>query len=131
MRSGVLAELAAANPDNICLNTFDAEYYESLSDDDKAAFLKCLNSGIENVDSGMGCYACQPEDYDRFKPFFSKALAKYHKVAEDAKHVGGWDMEGLESAEGGRLDLATRGLPPAASLHRPFRRQGPRRPASW
>lgn len=32
--------------------------------------------GIENPDSQMGCYACQPEDYDRFKPFFSKALAK-------------------------------------------------------
>ena len=62
----------------------------------QAAFLKCLASGIENPDSGMGCYACQPADYDRFKPFFSKALAKYHKVAEDAKHVNNWSLEGVE-----------------------------------
>jgi len=107
-----IAKLAAENPDNICLNTFDADYYNSLSDDDKPAFLKCLNSGIENVDSGMGCYACQPEDYDRFKPFFSKALAKYHKVAEDAKHVNDWSLEGVEGLpEGGVLDIAALGLP--------------------
>eukprot|EP01048_Picozoa_sp_COSAG05_P007095 COSAG05_NODE_489_length_9314_cov_115.648655_6_plen_559_part_01 len=90
--SAKIAELSAANPDNICLNTFDPEYYNSLADDLKPAFLKCLASGIENPDSGMGCYACQPEDYDRFKPFFSKALAKYHKVAEDAKHVNDWSL---------------------------------------
>ena len=107
-----IAKLAAENPDNICLNTFDADYYNSLSDDDKPAFLKCLNSGIENVDSGMGCYACQPEDYDRFKPFFSKALAKYHKVAEDAKHVNDWSLDGVEGLpEGGVLDIAALGLP--------------------
>ena len=107
-----IAKLAAENPDNICLNTFDADYYNSLSDDDKPAFLKCLNSGIENVDSGMGCYACQPEDYDRFKPFFAKALAKYHKVAEDAKHVNDWSLDGVEGLpEGGVLDIAALGLP--------------------
>ncbi len=35
--------------------------------------LQICRSGIENPDSGMGCYAMQPADYDRFKPFFSKA----------------------------------------------------------
>jgi hypothetical protein len=63
-------------PENICLNTFDFEYYKSLSDGDRLGFELCLRSGVDNPDSGMGCYACQPEDYDRFKPFFSKALAK-------------------------------------------------------
>ena len=70
--SAKIAALLADNPDNICLNTYDPEYYNSLSDEDKPAFLQCLNSGIENPDSGMGCYAMQPNDYDRFKPFFSK-----------------------------------------------------------
>ena len=60
----------------------------------------------------MGCYACQPEDYDRFKPFFSKALAKYHGVAEDAQHVNDWSLEGVEGLpEGGVLDIAALGLP--------------------
>ena len=51
-----IARLRAENPDNITLNTFDFQYYESLSDELKPAFLACLNSGIENPDSGMGCY---------------------------------------------------------------------------
>ena len=62
-----IAELLKENPENICLNTFDPAYFASLSDELKPAFLKCLNSGIENPDSGMGVYACQPDDYDRFK----------------------------------------------------------------
>jgi protein-arginine kinase len=104
--------LLAKNPDNICLNTFDAGYYSSLAAELKPAFLKCLASGVENPDSGMGVYACQPNDYDRFKPFFSKALAKYHRVAEDAKHVNDWSLEGVEGLpEDGVLDIAKLGLP--------------------
>ena len=53
-----------------------------------------MNSGIENTDSNMGCYAQQPEDYDTFKPFFSKALATYHKVPTDAVHTNSWDLAG-------------------------------------
>ena len=60
----------------------------------------------------MGCYACQPSDYDNFKPFFSKALAKYHGVAEDAKHINDWSLEGVEGLpEGGVLDIGALGLP--------------------
>jgi protein-arginine kinase len=105
--------LVTKNPDNICLNTYDAEYFNSLDSEElKYAFLACLASGIENPDSGMGCYAMQPDDYDRFKPFFSKALAKYHKVAEDAQHVNDWSLEGVEGLpEGGVLDIAALGLP--------------------
>ena len=79
---------------------------------EKAGLLKCVNSGVQNPDSGMGCYACQPSDYDNFKPFFSKALAKYHGVAEDAKHINDWSLEGVEGLpEGGILDLEKLGLP--------------------
>ena len=70
------------------------------------------DAGAENGDSLMGCYAMQPKDYDRFKPFFSKVLAEYHGVAEDAKHVTNWSLEGVEGLpEGGKLDLAALGLP--------------------
>jgi protein-arginine kinase len=107
-----IAALLAEHPDNICLNTYDPEYYNSLSEEEKLDFLKCLNSGIANPDSGMGVYAMQPEDYDRFKPFFSKALAKYHNVPEDATHVNDWSLDGVEGLpEGGVLDIAALGLP--------------------
>jgi hypothetical protein len=40
-------------------------------------------SGIENPESHLGCYACTPDDYDRFKPFFARAIAKCHAVSSD------------------------------------------------
>ena len=70
-RVAAIPALSKANPDNICLNTFDKTYYDSLDQSLQEPFMQCLASGIENPDSGMGCYACQPEDYDRFKPFFA------------------------------------------------------------
>jgi len=101
-----------SHPGNLAMKHFDFDYYNSLSDEEKVGFLQCVNTGIENADSGMGCYAMQPADYDRFKPFFSKVLAEYHKVAEDAKHVTNWSLEGVEGLpEGGQLDLAALGLP--------------------
>jgi hypothetical protein len=104
--------LSAEHPDNICLRVFDPEYFTGLSAAEQKDLLWCMNSGVANPDSGMGCYACQPADYDRFKPFFSKALAQYHGVAEDAKHVNDWSLEGVEGLpEGGVLDLAALGLP--------------------
>ncbi len=111
-RVAAIPALRKANPDNICLNTFDKTYYDSLDQSLQEPFMQCLASGIENPDSGMGCYACQPEDYDRFKPFFAKALAKYHGVAEDAKHVSDWSLDGIEGLPAnGVLDLTALGLP--------------------
>ena len=67
---------------------------------------RCINTGIENGNSNMGCYAMQPEDYDRFRPFFSKVLGEYHGVAQDAKHVTDWSLDGVKGLpEGGVLDL--------------------------
>ena len=99
-------------PDNIAVQCFDPSYFATLSDAHKARLLKCLNSGIENPDSEMGCYACQPSDYDDFKPFFSKALARHHKVAEDARHLSNWSLKDVEGLpEDGVLDIAKLGLP--------------------
>ena len=108
-----IAAIKTSHPDNRAIKHFDLEYFDSLAtDEEKAGLLQCVNSGLENADSGMGCYAMQPSDYDRFKPFFSKVLADYHTVAEDAKHVNNWSLEGVEGLpEGGKLDLAALGLP--------------------
>ena len=65
-----------------------------------------------NPDSSMGAYAMLPSDYDELRPFFSKALAKYHGVPEDATHVNDWSLDGVEGLpSGGVLDLAALGLP--------------------
>jgi creatine kinase len=101
-------------PDNIAVQCFDKAYYDTLATDElKTQFLKCLDSGRENSDSGMGCYANQPSDYETFNPFFKAALSKYHKVDLDVKkHTNNWSLEGVEGLpEGGKLDLAALGLP--------------------
>lgn len=106
-----IASLKPNHPDNIALQCFDPGYFETLDADDKPRFLACLSSGIENPDSEMGCYAGQPDDYDRFRPFFAKALARYHRVGEDARHINDWSLDSIGGLPvDGRLDLAELGM---------------------
>ena len=107
-----IAALKADNPQNIALHSFDPAYFATLDTDAQARLLQCMNSGIENPESEMGCYACQPADYDTFRPFFAKALAAYHKVDEDARHTNNWALSSVEGLpESGQLDMADLGLP--------------------
>merc|ERR1712158_338813 len=76
---------------------FDEAYYNSLNDDQKKRLLQCCNSGVQNADSAMGCYAMNPNDYDEFEKFFKPVLEKYHKV---------------DLAADGKLDVSAFGLAP-------------------
>jgi len=108
----LIESLKAEWPDNIGVQSFDPAYFATVREEHRARLLKCMNSGIENPDSEMGCYACQPSDYDDFKPFFSRALARHHKVPEDARHINDWSLEGVEGLpKDGILDIAELGLP--------------------
>lgn len=75
-----IAEIKKKFPDNCMAQAFDEAYFKTLSVPDQLRLLVCCGSGIANEDSGMGCYAMSPSDYDDFRPFFSKALELYHKV---------------------------------------------------
>ena len=80
---------------------FDQAYYDGLSDEDKETFYKCIKTGFDNADSGMGCYAMTPTDYTTFAPFFAKAIGDYHKgdPACAEQHENDWDISGV--GEGG------------------------------
>ena len=108
-----VASLAQRHPDNIALQAFDPQWYASLTPELRARLRRCMNSGLENPDSQVGCYACQPSDYDDLRPFFARVIARYHRIGEDARHVSDWDLAGVEGLpEDGVLDLARLGLPP-------------------
>lgn len=111
--SEILA-LKAKFPDNIAVQCFDEAYYNSLSPELQTRLLKCLDSGRENPDSHMGCYANSPDDYETFKPFFKKALETYHKVdLSEKKHINNWELKGVKGLPAdGVLDLSKLGLPP-------------------
>lgn len=81
-----------SNPKNLCTKHIDKEYFASLDEAQKATFTKCVATGIENPDSGLGCYAMTPSDYETFAPFFNKVIGEYHKndAAFDGKHITDW-----------------------------------------
>ena len=80
----------------------DQAYFESLSEEDRATFYCCVRTGIDNPDSGLGCYAMTPGDYATFKPFFGQVIGDYHKEDKDCmlKHTTDWDTSKGARARG-------------------------------
>jgi len=105
-----------AQPDNLCAKYLDKAYYKTLQGADRDTFYKCVRTGIDNPDSGMGCYAMTPGDLTKFKPFFGKVIGDYHKKDPKCalKHVNDWDASGV--GEGGVLDLAKLGMTEPISM---------------
>jgi creatine kinase len=102
-----ITELKTSHPGNIAMACFDHDYFHALSPELQGRLLACVNSGIQNPDSDVGCYACQPEDYDDLRPFFSKVIAAHHGTPPQARHVSNWQVEGDDP-----VDLADLGLAP-------------------
>ena len=105
-------EIKSNNPDNIMAACFDEAYYNTLNAEEQAELLRCCNSGVQNPESCMGCYAMRPTDYDKYKAFFKPALEMYHKVdLSNKKHVNDWNLKGVEGLpEDGKLDVSAFGL---------------------
>lgn len=84
-----------------------------MTETQQQRILWCINSGVANPDSQVGCYAMNPNDYEEFKPFFKKVLEKYHKVNLDEKHhVTNWDLSNIKDLpEDKLLDVSKLGLP--------------------
>lgn len=106
--------IKTSHPGNLAVKHFDAAYFKSLSPAGKKALLKIVNSGVENADSGMGCYAMNPTDYDDYLPFFEAVIKEYHGITVPVKHVTNWDLStpaiAAKLPAGGKLDLAKLGL---------------------
>lgn len=115
-------QVFAEKPENRCAKylTQNLDYIDTLeTDEKKAAFYACVKTGLDNPDSGLGCYAQRPSDYDEFAPFFDKVIGDYHKNDEnyDAKtnpHKTNWDISGC--GENGVIDLAKCGLTEELSM---------------
>ena len=81
------AEVLAANPENRCvkylLEMKEKDLLPKKEDGtvDPVALNKlylCAKTGLENVDSGLGCYAMAPSDYDDLATFFDLVCNDYH-----------------------------------------------------
>ena len=103
-----IAKVKATMPDNIAIQKFEFEYFATLDPAQQTRLLKCLKTGWENPDSGLGCYAMAPSDYDEFAPFFDAVCQEYHKASASATHVTDWDASGV--GDKGVLDVTKLGL---------------------
>lgn len=104
-----IEKVKTSNPKNRAMKYFDKAAYDALASDEiKARFLSCVRTGYENPDSGLGCYAMAPNDYEEFNFFFDQVIRDYHSAAPDAVHVTDWDASAV--GENGVLDVTKLGL---------------------
>jgi len=64
---------------------FDKKTFDLLKDKKtplNGTLAQCINSGVENLDSGTGIYACDPDAYDTFKELFEPIIKDYHNMKE-------------------------------------------------
>lgn len=94
-------EILVDNPENRCCK-FAIEYLNSdegkaLLDEDFHTFFKCIKTGLDNPDSGLGCYAMTPIDYSKFGGFFDKVIRDYHgDETGNKKHETNWDANDVD-----------------------------------
>ena len=81
----------------------DSEEGKALSDDDLQTFYRCVRTGIDNEDSGLGCYAMTPEDYTKFGGFFNKVIRDYHGDESGEKKVSWLVLHDFSSGGGGSV----------------------------
>ena len=105
---------AEANPDNLCAKTLlEAEvqtWMATLPSAKLDELALCAKSGLDNHDSGLGCYAVDPANYDELAPFFDRVCEGYHHGGGKV-HTTNWSLDGVEGLpEDGQLDLQKLGL---------------------
>lgn len=86
------------HPGNRCckylLDYIDSDEGKNLSNEDLNVFYQCIKTGIENPDSGLGCYAMTVDDYTKFGGFFDKVIRDYHgDETGNKKHITDWKTE--------------------------------------
>jgi creatine kinase len=115
-------ENLAAYPENRCckylLQLKESGKLAEMSPEDLSKLFLCAKTGLDNVESGLGCYAMGPSDYEDFGFFFDAVCNDYHdNPAGDKVHTINWSLDGVEGLpEDGQLDLAKLGLKDELSM---------------
>jgi creatine kinase/arginine kinase len=58
---------------------------------------QAINSGVVNLDSGIGIYAGDAESYTLFAPLFDPIIQEYHGFSKDAKHKSNLNPDDLNA----------------------------------
>ena len=104
----VIEAIRKSNPDNRAAKYLTKQYYDSLSASLQKGLWQCIKTGIENPDSGLGCYAMRPSDYKTYAPFFDAVIQDYHSGSPESKHETDWNISKV--GDKGTLDVKKLGL---------------------
>lgn len=66
------------------------------TDNEGYTFRQAINSGVQNVDSGIGVYAGSHDSYRQFAPMFDPIIKEYHGHDKADKHVSDMDHTKLK-----------------------------------
>jgi creatine kinase len=119
---GAVAAISAQHPDNLCtkhlLALADQGELAKLAPVDLERLLRCARSGLENPDSGIGCYAMSPSDYDQLGMFFDRICNEYHGNPKgDKVHETRWSLQGVAGLpDDGVLDMRKLGVKEPLSM---------------
>ena len=58
-----------------------------------------INSGIQNLDSGIGVYAGDAESYELFAPLFDKIIEDYHGFSSNSTHKSNLAIDEVDMKE--------------------------------
>jgi len=76
------------------------EIFEALKDKKTAngfTLQQAINSGVVNIDSGIGVYAGDAESYELFAPLFDPIIKEYHGFDRDDKHQSNLNPDDLDA----------------------------------
>ena len=76
------------------------EMFEALKDKKTAngfTLEQAINSGVVNIDSGIGVYAGDEESYSMFAPLFDAIIEDYHGFGKEEKHQSNLNPDDLKA----------------------------------
>ena len=76
------------------------EVFEALKDQKTAngfTLEQAINSGVQNIDSGIGVYAGDEESYRLFAPLFDAIIKDYHGFGAEDKHKSNLNPDDLNA----------------------------------
>lgn len=82
-------KLAASDSKSLLKKHLSREIFDKLKTKKTSlgsTLLDCIQSGVENLDSGFGIYAPDAEAYTVFADIFDPMIEDYHSFPKDAKH---------------------------------------------
>jgi len=115
-------EISKTNPNNLCvkylLQLHAKNKLEAIDTGLLKRLLRCTATGIDNPDSGLGCYAMAPADYDDLNFFFDPLCNDYHNnPTGDKVHATNWSLKRVAGLpESGVLDMRELGLSEPLSM---------------